>query len=102
MESRGRAAAGTGTTTTKWSCSNGEGREGRAPPLERVGTMEGGLLLHGWEERRMVWGVREGAGGGYGGNGKFPCAREESFYLLTSARARVLVGLLRVEAKGCF
>jgi hypothetical protein len=26
--------------------------------------MEGGLLLHGWEERRMAWRVREGAGGG--------------------------------------
>jgi hypothetical protein len=65
MESRGGAAAGGGTATTKGSCSNEEGeREGRAPPLERVGAMEGGLLLHGWEERRMEWGVREGAGGG--------------------------------------
>ena len=65
MESRGGAAAGAGTATTKGSCSHEEeGREGRAPPLERVGAMEGGLLLHGGEERRMAGGVREGAGGG--------------------------------------
>jgi hypothetical protein len=64
MESRGGAAVGGGTTITKGSCSNEGGREGRAPPLERVGAMEGGLLLYGWEEMRMAWGVREGAGGG--------------------------------------
>jgi hypothetical protein len=82
MESRGGAAAGAGTATTKGSCSHEEeGREGRAPPLERVGAMEGGLLLHGWEERRMAWGVRERGWWRLEGDGKFPCAREGSFYL---------------------